>query len=155
LSRVGLHFELQAPWWHVDELIDLASAHPETPIVINHAFLPADRSVEALAGWRTALKRAQSIPNGTIKISGIGLKGRPWSLDDNRGIISDIIDVFGVERCMFASNFPVDGLTGSFDTIFAGYKSATRDLATGDRLKLFRDNAARVYRLSGVAGAWT
>lgn len=148
LARHGLHFELQAPWWHVDELIDLIAAHPETPVVINHTFLPADRSPEGLAGWRAALKRAASVPQTAIKISGIGLKARPWSLEDNRAIIRDTIEIFGPDRCMFASNFPVDGLCGSFDTIFSGYKQATADLPQADRLRLFHDNAIRTYRLA-------
>ena len=150
LAPLGYHFELQAPWWHVDELIDLVAAHPETPVVINHAFLPADRTVEALAGWRRALKRAAAIPHAAIKISGIGLKGRPWSLADNRGIIRAIIDAFGPKRCMFASNFPVDGITGSFDTIYSGFKSATSDLAADERHALFHDNARRIYRLDAI-----
>lgn len=148
LARYRLNFELQAPWWHVDELLDLIAAHPQTPVVINHTFLPADRSPEGLAGWRAALKRAAAAPQVTIKISGIGLKGRPWSLDDNRAIIRETIEIFGPDRCLFASNFPVDGLCGSFDTIYSGYKEATADLPRADRLRLFHDNAIRIYRLS-------
>lgn len=147
LARNGLHFELQAPWWHVDELLDLISAFPDTPVVINHAFLPADRSPEALAGWRTAIRHAASAPQVTMKISGIGIMGRPWRLEDQRPIISDLIDAFGVERCMFASNFPVDSLVGSFDTIYSGFKAAIADLSRTDRLRLFHDNAVRIYRL--------
>jgi len=94
------------------------------------------------------LKRAASAPQVSIKISGIGLPGRPWSLEDNRQIILDTIEIFGVDRCLFASNFPVDGLCGSFETIYDGFKEATRDLPRSDRLKLFHDNAIRVYRLS-------
>ncbi|MEZ5853710.1 MAG: amidohydrolase family protein [Hyphomicrobiaceae bacterium] len=147
LAENGLHFELQAPWWHVDELLDLVAAFPETPVVINHAFLPADRSAEAVAGWRRAILRAAQAPDVTMKISGIGLAGRAWSLADNRDIINALIDAFGPERAMFASNFPVDGLTGSFDTIFTGYKAATAALPASDRRKLFHDTAAKVYRL--------
>jgi predicted TIM-barrel fold metal-dependent hydrolase len=147
LARHGFHFELQAPWWHVDELLDLVAAHPETPVVINHTFLPADRSAEGLAGWRAALKRAAEAPEVAIKISGLGLRGRPWRLEDNRAIIGDTIDIFGANRCMFASNFPVDGLCGSFDTIYSGFKAATADLPLAERLKLFHDNAVRTYRL--------
>lgn len=148
LGKHGLHFELQAPWWHVDELIDLVATSPETPVVINHAFLPADRSPEGLRGWRTALKRAATIPNAALKISGIGVRGKPWSLDDNRGIIRDCIDAFGPDRAMFASNFPVDGLCGSFDTIYSGFKAATSDLPAADRRALFHDTAQRIYRLT-------
>lgn len=147
LAKSGLHFELQAPWWHADELLDLIAAFPATPVVVNHAFLPADRSPDALAGWRQAIRRAATAPGVTMKISGIGLAGRPWSLDDNRGVVLDLIDAFGPHRCMFASNFPVDGLCGSFDTIFTGYKTVTADLPLTDRLALFHDTAVRVYRL--------
>jgi predicted TIM-barrel fold metal-dependent hydrolase len=147
LAPLGLHFELQAPWWHVDELLDLFAAFPETTVVINHAFLPADRSPEALAGWRRAIRRAASAPQTVMKISGIGLPKRPWSLDDNRPIIDALIDAFGPDRALFASNFPVDGLCGSFEAIFAGYKAATADLPRTDRLKLFHNTAVRIYRL--------
>lgn len=147
LGRHGLHFELQAPWWHVDELIDLVAAFPETAVVINHAFLPADRSPEAILAWRRALQRAAEVPQIAIKISGIGVAGRPWQLTDNRDIVRAVVDVFGPDRAMFASNFPVDGLTGTFDTIFSGFKAATSDMPHPDRLKLFHDTAIRVYRL--------
>lgn len=147
LQTHGFHFELQAPWWHVDELLELVSAFPETPVVINHGFLPADRSPEAMAGWRRAIKRGATAPQVAMKISGIGVKGRPWSLDDNRAVIDDLIAAFGVERCLFASNFPVDGLTGSFDTIFNGFKKATAGVSRSERLRLFHDNAIRIYRL--------
>lgn len=149
LDKYALHFELQAPWWHVDELIDLVSAFPGIPVVINHAFLPADRSPEGLAGWRAALRRAASAPQVSIKISGLGIEGRPWSLDDNRGVIRNAIEAFGPDRCMFASNFPVDGLVGTFDTIYSGFKTATADLPAGDRRKLFAGNASRVYKVAG------
>lgn len=147
LRTHGFHFELQVPWWHADELLDLVAAYPETSVIINHTFLPADRSPAGLAGWRAALHRAAAAPQISIKISGIGLKGRLWSLDDNHMIIRDTIEIFGLDRCLFASNFPVDGLTGSFDTLYSGYKVATADLAVAERHKLFHDNAIRVYRL--------
>jgi predicted TIM-barrel fold metal-dependent hydrolase len=57
------------------------------------------------------------------------------------------IEIFGVDRCMFASNFPVDGLCARLDTILSGFKEIVRDLARADRLKLFCDNARRIYRI--------
>ena len=141
---------LQAPWWHIDELLELITAYPETPVVINHAFMPSDRTPEAMAGWRAAIKRAASAPQVTMKISGFGIKGVGWPLDQQRPIIDALIDAFGPARCMFASNFPVDGLTGSFDTIYSGFKTATAEFSRADRAMLFRDTALRVYRLVGV-----
>ena len=150
LGDHGLHFELQAPWWHVDELIDLASAHPGVPIVINHAFMPADRSPAALDGWRAAIRRAATIPHATMKISGFGIRDVGWPLEQQRPIVDHLIACFGPSRCMIASNFPVDGVTGSFDTIYSGYKSLTAHLSHADRQRLFHDTAVRVYRL-GIA----
>lgn len=147
LGRNGLHFELQAPWWHVDELLDLIAAVPDTPVVINHAFLPADRSPAALQGWRAAIRRAAAAPQVSMKISGFGIAGEGWPDARQRPIIEALIEAFGPRRCLFASNFPVDGLTGSFDTIYAGFKATTASLPRADRLALFHDNAIRVYRL--------
>ncbi len=147
LAQHGLHFELQTPWWQLDEALELIAAHPDVPVVLNHAGLPADRSAEGLAGWRAAMRRFASAPQASVKISGLGLRGRPWRIEDNRAIIRDTIEIFGVRRCLFASNFPVDGLCGSFDTIYRGFKDATADLPLADRLALFHDNAIRTYRL--------
>jgi predicted TIM-barrel fold metal-dependent hydrolase len=148
LAKAGLHFELQAPWWHLNEALDLIAAHPEVPLVLNHTGLPADRSPEGLAGWRAAMARLAAAPQASVKISGLGLAGRPWRLADNRRIIRETIALFGTGRCMFASNFPVDGLCGSFDVIIQGFKHATADLPLADRLALCHDNAIRIYRLA-------
>lgn len=148
LAQAGLHFELQAPWWHLDEALDLIAAHPEVSLVLNHTGLPADRSAEGVAGWREAMRRLAAAPQASVKISGLGLPGQPWRLADNRAIIRETIEIFGVGRCMFASNFPVDGLCGSFDTIYQGFKDATADLPHRDRLALFHDTAIRIYRLA-------
>ncbi len=147
LAANGLHFELQTPWWHLDAAAELARDFPATPMVLNHTGLPSDRSVEALNGWRAAMARLACEPNVAVKISGIGLPGQPWSVANNGPIIRDTISVFGTERCMFASNFPVDGLAGSFDDIFTGFKQATSALPAASRRQLFHDNAVRIYRL--------
>ena len=50
LSQHGLHFELQAPWWHLDEALELVAAHPETSLILNHTGLPTDRSAVCSVG---------------------------------------------------------------------------------------------------------
>jgi predicted TIM-barrel fold metal-dependent hydrolase len=86
-------------------------------------------------------------PNVIMKISGIGIKGRPWTLADQRPVIDACIEAFGPSRCLFASNFPVDSLVGLLTTIYGGFLEATRDLAEAERIAMFHDNAVRVYRL--------
>lgn len=148
LERHGFSYDLQAPWWHMAEAADLARDFPRTQIIINHTALPANRSAEGLLGWRKALETVAAQPNVALKISGLGLRGKPWRAEDNAGIVRDAIRIFGADRCLFASNFPVDRLVGSFDTIFSGFKAIVADLPEGQQRMLFHDNAARIYRLA-------
>ncbi|MGX5734077.1 amidohydrolase family protein [Bosea thiooxidans] len=147
LEKHGLSYDLQTPWWHLDAAADLAKDFPRIPLIINHTGLPADRSPEALAAWRKALEKAAAQENIAIKISGIGRLGLPWTVEANAPVIRDAIAIFGTDRAMFASNFPVDGLVGDFDTIFSGFLAATAERTEQERDKLFHDNAARIYRL--------
>jgi predicted TIM-barrel fold metal-dependent hydrolase len=147
LEAYGLSFDLQTPWWHFPEAAALARDFPKTQIVLNHTGLPADRSREGLAGWRKSMGTLAAAPNVALKISGLGQPGRPWTVEANGPIVREAIAIFGIERCMFASNFPVDGLCADFDTIFAGFKAIVGGLTQIEQRKLFHDNAARVYRL--------
>ena len=147
LERHVLSFDLQTPWWHLVEAAELATAFPGTQIILNHTGLPADRSAAGLDGWRRAMATLAECPNVAVKISGIGLPGRPWTVADNGPIVRTVINLFGVDRAMFASNYPVDGLVASFATIFDGFLEITADLPLADREKLFAANARSFYRL--------
>jgi predicted TIM-barrel fold metal-dependent hydrolase len=146
LAPNGLSYDLQTPWWHLREARELADAFPDTQLILNHTGLPADRSGAGLAGWREAMRTLAGAPNAAVKISGLGQAGRPWSAEDNRAIVLDTIETFGVDRSMFASNFPVDSLVGSFETIFSGFDQITRAFSESERAALFQDNARRIYR---------
>lgn len=151
LAAYGLSFDLQTPWWHLAEARRLADDFPDTRIVLNHAGLPADRTEEGLAGWRAAMRMLAGAANVAVKISGLGLPDQPWSVTANRPIVLDTIDIFGVERCMFASNFPVDSLVGTFETIMSGFDAITADFTDTERTALFAGNAIRYYRIPEVA----
>jgi predicted TIM-barrel fold metal-dependent hydrolase len=146
LEPNGLSYDLQTPWWHLGEARALADDFPATRLILNHTGLPADRSAEGLAGWRAALRMLAGAPNAALKISGLGQAGRPWSVDANRGVVLEAIDIFGVDRVMFASNFPVDSLVGSFQTIFSGFLDITAVFTQAERDAMFRENARRIYR---------
>lgn len=145
LARLGLRFDLQTPWWHMDEAAALARDFADTPIIINHAGLPADRSAQALSAWAQAMTRVALCPNVFVKISGIGQPGLPWTAEANRFIVMHLIESFGVARCMFASNFPVDSLCGSFADIFDGFDQIVADLSVDEQDALFRRNAIGIY----------
>jgi predicted TIM-barrel fold metal-dependent hydrolase len=145
LERFGLHFDLQVSWRFLGEAAVLASEFPGTLIVLNHTGLPADRSPAGLSGWRSAMATFAAAPNTMVKISGLGRPGRPWTVEANGSIVLDTIDLFGPARVMFASNYPVDGLCGTFDEIYAGFTRIVAHLDESDQRAMFHDNAARVY----------
>jgi predicted TIM-barrel fold metal-dependent hydrolase len=147
LARNGLSFDLQTPWWHLAEATRLAVDYPHTSIVLNHTGLPADRSEGGIAGWKRAMATFAGSPNASVKISGLGQRGQAWTAAANRDIVLTVIDLFGVSRCMFASNFPVDSLCATFNEIFAGFDEIVRDFAPHERRALFHDNAVRIYAM--------
>jgi predicted TIM-barrel fold metal-dependent hydrolase len=153
LAPNGLSFDLQTPWWHLREAADLAQAFPDTQIILNHTGLPSDRSPEGLAGWRDAMKLLAANSNAVMKISGLGQRDRAWTVADNGPVVLDTIDIFGVERCMFASNFPVDSIVADFATIYDGFAEIVSGFNEEDKAALFVDNARRIYRIDLESGA--
>lgn len=151
LERHGLNFDLQAAWWHLDEAALLARDFPATTIILNHTGLPSDRSAEGIKGWHKAMGKLAEMPNVSVKISGIGQKGRPWTVEDNGYIISETIEMFSPERAMFASNFPVDSLCGTFDEIYSGFKQVAARYPISEQAKLFAGTARSLYRLQPVS----
>jgi len=138
LAPLGLHFELQAPWNQLEEAARLAADFPETTIVLNHTGLPY---VEQLGGWRSAMAALAARPNAAVKISGLG------NLPHWREVVLAAIALFGTERSMFASNFPVDSLRHTFSEIFSEFDHITRGFSETERRALFHDNAVRIYRM--------
>ncbi len=147
LAPLGLRFDLQTPWWHLAEAARLANDYPSTQIILNHTGLPSDRSGEGLAGWRAAMEVLADCSNVAVKISGIGQRDKPWTVAANRGIVLTTIETFGVERCMFASNFPVDRVCADFGAIYGGFQDIVADFTTAEQDALFMDNARRIYAI--------
>ena len=146
LARHGLHYDLQTPWWHLPEAADLARDFPETTIILNHTGLPSDRSPGGLKSWQAAMSGFAARPNTAVKISGICVPGRAWTAGLNREVVLETLRLFGTDRCMFASNFPVDRLGASFSEIFSGFAEIVAGVSDADRAALFHDNAAKFYR---------
>lgn len=145
--RLG-RFDLQTPWDHLGDAAKLAHDFPSIMIFLNHTGLPADRSPEGLAGWRRAMATLAAEPNVVVKISGLGIPGVGWTAAANRQIVLTTIELFGVERCMFASNFPVDSLCASFDDIYRGFAAIVADFPEDERHALFEGNARRLYAIA-------
>lgn len=147
LEKYDLSWDLRVVWWHLEEAADVVREHPGLRVALNHTGYPLDRSPEALAVWRRGMQALAALPNVSCKISGLTVPGEPWTLAANKPIILDTIAMFGADRCMFASNFPVDGLKGSWDYLYSQFKAATAHLPDADRRNLFAANAIRFYRI--------
>ncbi len=148
LGTYGLHFDLQTPWWHLDEAVLLAQDFPRITIIINHAALPDSTTVAGLERWAAAVGRVAQCPNVVMKVSGMGMAGKPWAGDRNDFVVQACINAFSPQRIMFGSNFPVDKLCASFDEIFSGFKRIAGAYAFEDQADMFFNNARRIYRLA-------
>lgn len=90
--------------------IGLARESPDTPIVLDHTGMSVDCAAAEIEAWKKAMKLFATEPNVSCKISGAGVGDWKWTVDSTRPYALRAIEAFGVERCMFASNFPVDKL---------------------------------------------
>jgi predicted TIM-barrel fold metal-dependent hydrolase len=149
LERHGFSWDLRVPFWHLEDAAAVVRDLPGIPVIINHCGLPLDRSEAGLDVWRRGLHALAALPNTTVKVSELGLPRNRWERASNERIVAETVEVFGVDRSMFASNLPVATLTApSFgevvDTVLGGLPGAT-----GDELdQLFARTAARAYRVT-------
>ena len=146
LEKHDLSWDLRVPYWHLEEAADVVREHPKLRTVLNHTGYPLHRTPEGIAIWRRGMQALAMCPNVWCKISALNIADQPWTLSANKPLILEAIQMFGVERCMFASNFPVDGLKGSWDYIYSQLKAAVADFPSEDRRRLFAGNAMEFYK---------
>lgn len=151
----------------IPEITVLAHAAPDTTIVLDHLGAPlgigpyVGRREEVLQFCRMALSAFAKAPNARLKIGGIGMTifGNGWhKLDappDSATIaaawadhIRWCIDTFGPDRVLFESNFPPDGRSCSYRTLWNAYKRIAEPYSAVEVERMFHDNAVEVYRLS-------
>lgn len=147
LGKYGLSWDLRVPFWHLAEAAEVAHQFPATAIMLNHTGFPWDRSESGLAAWRAGMEALAREPNVYVKISEFGLRDQPWDYDSNRRVALDAISIFGIERCVFATNFPVAGLRISYDALVRSVQRMVAHLTPADQERFFWRNAAAFYRL--------
>lgn len=135
------------PYWHLIEALEVARSFPRTPIALNHTGFPWDRSTEGLAAWRGAMEALAREPNVHLKVSEFGLRDQPWDYESNRRIVLEAISIFGIERCMFATNVPVAGLRIGYDELITAVSRMLDGFSQEDRERFFITNAMAFYRL--------
>ena len=166
LSPLGLSFESWQYHPQLPDAIDLARAFPDTTIILNHVggvlgVGPySGRRPEILAGWRKDIGELAKCPNVNVKLGGIGMtsfgfdfheRDLPPSSEDLaaawRQFVEPCIEAFGVNRCMFESNFPPDKQSCGYTELWNAFKRITAGASTSEKTALYSGTAARVYRL--------
>ena len=166
LAPRGLSFDAWLLEPQLAELVDLARAFPETTIVLDHVGSPlgigtyAGQRATRFDGWRKQIAALARCENVVVKLGGLGMPfpGFAWSYahpaEDYRALaqawapyLCACIEAFGVDRCMFESNFPVDHFTCDYATLWNALKHVVRDASADEKDALFFETANRVYRL--------
>jgi predicted TIM-barrel fold metal-dependent hydrolase len=147
LRRHDLSFDVQVYYRQMTQVAELARHYPDIQLILDHDGMPAERDAAALEGWRQGMAVLAQCPNIAVKLCGYGMVDLHWTVDSIRPFIERTLDLFGTERCMFASNFPVDKLMGSYARTWDAYRDVVASYSPDERGKLFCDNAIRIYRL--------
>jgi L-fuconolactonase len=167
LEKYNLSFDVWMYFHQMRELADLARAFPNTPMILNHIGGPIltgpyiGKDEEVWAEWRGGIKTLAEYSNVVVKLGGIGMPiyGFGW---DKHAVPPDSVEIaeamspyllyciehFGVDRCMFESNFPVDKVSYSYNVIWNAFKRVAKGFSQDEKTALFHDTAVRAYRLN-------
>ncbi|WP_137894467.1 amidohydrolase family protein [Ramlibacter sp. 2FC] len=167
LASLGLSFDASIYHPQIPDVAGLARAHPDASIVLNHSGSPvghssyADKEAENHAVWLAGMKELARCPNVTVKLGGVLMnlsnfdfttaKCPPTSkqlAELWRPYIEPCIELFGAERCMASSNFPVDKAGFGYGTVWNMFKHITAGCSEDEKRMIFAGTARRVYRLA-------
>lgn len=147
MEERGLVFELMA---HPDQLQVAAAGlakFDQLVVVVEHAGWPRSDTDEEVGLWRAGMDALAGLGDNVVcKLSGLAMPLGSMAADAFAPWLEYAIEVFSVDRCMFASNFPVDGMHGTFDELYSAYAAVLAGIDAEAREKLFAENAERIYR---------
>lgn len=144
LKKYNLSFDMQICPEQMADAVKLAHRYPDISIVIDHAGMPIP---EYRSLWESGVFNLSKYPNVFVKISGFGMFNHHWTKDSVVKYVEYVINCFGPERCMFASNFPVDKLYGSYRELINNHLRIVDDYFYQDKNKIFYETAKRFYKL--------
>jgi predicted TIM-barrel fold metal-dependent hydrolase len=147
LKKHGFTFDLQVYPKQMGQAFQLVKENQDLQFILCHTGQPPIGDKEGLEIWQNGMKTLAQLQNVCVKISGLGMFDRNWTVDSIRPFVLYAIEVFDVERCMFGSNFPVDGMMSSYYRLWSAYNEITCDFSDNERDALLYSNAERVYRI--------
>lgn len=166
LAANGLSYDAMLYHQQIPELTDMARAIPDLQIMLDHYGTPIGvgpykgREDDRFRDWRRDMAELAQCPNVHVKLGGLGMiiTGAEWHeratppgslelAESWRHWFETAIDLFGAERCVFESNFPVDKAMYDYVTLWNAFKRLAAGASESERAALFHDNAARFYRI--------
>jgi predicted TIM-barrel fold metal-dependent hydrolase len=148
LEQHGLSFDLQIYAAHQgDDAYELVRDFPRIQFVLDHSGAPYDRTPAGRELWASKLRKLAELPNLATKLSGFDMFDHQWTIASLREPMLRVLDAFGPERCLFASNFPVSSLYATYGRLLGAHQEILAGLSAAERQMVFHDNAARVYRI--------
>jgi predicted TIM-barrel fold metal-dependent hydrolase len=147
LADYGWSFDLQVFAPQMPDAAGLVEACPKVTFVLQHAGMLEDLSPAGRSVWRAGMVRLAACPNIVCKLSGLGTFIHRNAPSHIAGILADSVAIFGADRCLFGSNFPIEKLWASYRDLVDAYLDATK-LNPRHRDAILRDTAMRVYHLT-------
>ena len=143
----NLSFDIQIYKDQMSDAYELAKKYDDVIFILNHTGEPCHQNKEYIESWEKNMIKIASCDNIITKISGLGMFNPKWTTESTRVFIEKTIEIFGVERSMFASNFPVDKIFNNFDAYWNSFKEITKNYSDNDKELLFSSNAEKYYRI--------
>ena len=141
-------FDLQVFAPQMAGAAELAAACPDVTFILQHAGMLEDISKDGIKAWREGMKLLAAQPNVTTKLSAFGTFIHRNDPDFIAATIQETVKIFGADRCMYGSNFPIEKIWTSYSELFVAFELATAKLPAKSRQAIFNDTAARIYRLT-------
>jgi L-fuconolactonase len=148
LEKHGVPFDLLFHVKHLEHAATLAARFPNLPMVIDHLAKPHIKN-HAIDDWEPAFRRAGRYPNILCKLSGMVTEADwgSWTADDLKPYVQVALDVFGPDRLMFGSDWPVCELAATYEEVYQALGEALGPISESERAKIFGGTAARFYGL--------
>ena len=148
LADLGWLFELQVFPGQMADAARLVRDFPGTTFVLVHAGMLESAAQHDVLPWRAGLELLAPLPNVMVKLSGIGTFVHRVDEELIRLVTTTAVGMFGSERCMFGSNFPIESIWSDFHTFMQTWLRVAADLAPKARRDVLGRTARRVYSLA-------
>lgn len=148
LADYNFTFDLQVFAKQMGDAADLAETCPGVNFILQHSGMLEDLTDQGRAEWRAGMVRLAACPNVISKLSGLGTFIHRNDPEHIAAIMHETIDLFGAERCMFGSNFPIEKLWTSYSALVDAYRRAADTLSEAQQRSIFHDTAKRIYRIT-------